>query len=214
MGVGQRVFISHREVDAKLAKSLIDVLVVGTPIDGDRILCTSVAGHKLQYGKTIATQLRQEIQNKPIFVALLTQNALKSSWVTFELGAAWAMNVTVIPILGRGVAFDEVPAALKDYPGISADSTASEVRASVAQVLDQIRTQIGVKKPNNSARVSAVIDQLIDEFAKTETAVVASVQSADASNLFPSGYTKVRTPVGGVGYKSVGDPAHYACTVC
>ena len=101
MGVGQRVFISHREVDAKLAKSLIDVLVVGTPIDGDRILCASVAGHKLQYGKTIATQLRQEIQNKPIFVALLTQNALKSSWVTFELGAAWAMNVTVIPILGR-----------------------------------------------------------------------------------------------------------------
>lgn len=208
-----RIFISHREIDVELAKALIDVLQVGLPIESDQILCTSVAGHKLRFGKSIEKQIKDEIQNKPVLFALLTRSALASSWVTFELGAAWGMDVLTIPILGKGVEYHELPAALSSYPCISAEQSASDVRASMNQALEQARQHGNIVKKPNTAKLSASVDTLIDLLAKSESSGARNA-SATTEAFVPAGYELLKTPVGSAIFRSTTAPIHSLCPAC
>ncbi len=210
-----RIFISHREVDAKIARALIDVLTVGIPINGDQILCTSAPGHKLRFGETIESQLKAEIQSKPVLIALLTRRALSSSWVTFELGAAWGLGVIIVPILGKNVAYSDVPAALKNYPGIGADQTPTDLRSSIAQALQQIRDHGVVGQTPNPAKASAAIDAFIDLLNSTPESEHQDPSPFGLINpACPNGYTLTKTAQGGVLYESATKPPHFACVAC
>ena len=98
-----RIFISHSHADQAIASALVDYLFAALEVENNDIRCTSVPGFMLPPGVNIETQLRNDIQGEIALIALLTQNALRSQWVLFELGAAWGMNKLVIPILGPGV---------------------------------------------------------------------------------------------------------------
>ena len=149
-----RIFISHREIDRVLAAALIDVLQIGIPVTSDQIVCSSVPGHKLRFGRTIEQQIRDEIAQKPVLFALLTKRALKSSWVTFELGAAWGMNVLPIAVLGPNVNYADLPAALGNYPCISAEQSQSDIRSSIGQALQQVREEGSITSSvNNTLRL-------------------------------------------------------------
>ena len=210
-----RVFISHRELDAELAKALIDVLQIGLLIDSDQIVCSSVAGHKLKFGRTIEQQIREEIASTPVLFALLTQRALQSSWVTFELGAAWGMDVLTIALLGPGVKYGELPAALGQYPCISAEQSHSDVRASVMQALEQVRERASDSRSVNAAKLSSAVDDFVNAFTTVQTLAEALPEaSVSQSADIPDGYALIKTPYGSPLLESTGTLPHYVCTVC
>lgn len=210
-----RVFISHRELDVELAKALIDVLLIGIPIESERILCTSVAGHKLKFGKTIEIQVKEEIQNKPVLFALLTKRALASTWVTFELGAAWGMNVLTIPMLGVGVDYSVLPASLSQYPCISAEQSHVDLRASINQALSEVRSHGEITHNVNVAKLSSAIDKFIDQLLaqQNEAQPTASTLTCTADEL-PSGFQVVKTETGSVLFVSTSEPRRYICPAC
>jgi hypothetical protein len=83
------IFISHSAADTRLAKTLIDLLLVSLPIDPKRIRCTSVNGYRLEGGAQADDQLRTEIWGAKVFIGLLTDHSISSTYVLFELGARW-----------------------------------------------------------------------------------------------------------------------------
>jgi hypothetical protein len=208
-----RLFISHKETDKALAKLLVNALIDGLPFQSREILCTSVAGHKLGHGETIDGQIKKEIQTRPILVALLSQSALKSSWVTFELGAAWGLDVLTIPILGNGVEYSNLPAAMKNYPCISMEQPASDVRASMLQAIEQIRTHAGIKKKVNSAKASSSLDEFLAAMAVAPP-IDNDVVASHPALPIPGGYELVKTAVGALLFRSVNEPHHFVCTAC
>ena len=210
-----RVFISHRELDVELAKALIDVLLIGIPIESEQILCTSAAGHKLKFGETIEKQVKEEIRNKPVLFALLTKRALASTWVTFELGAAWGMDVLTIPMLGVGVDYSVLPASLSQYPCISAEQSQVDLRASINQALSEVRSHGGLTQTINVAKLSTVIDRFIDLLLaqSNEAQPTVSTPTCTADEL-PTGFQVVKTETGSVLFVSTSEPRRYICPAC
>lgn len=116
-----RVFVSHSHSDSKIVVSLVEYLLAGLTLKDSHIRCTSVAGHDLPSGTNIESELKKDLQNDIALIGLLTKNGLRSQWVLFELGAAWGREKLVIPILGPGVKYKDLPGPLAIYMPISTE---------------------------------------------------------------------------------------------
>jgi hypothetical protein len=135
------LFISHSHADAQSASALVDYLLAALRIGPDQIRCTSVPGYQLPFGRTIAEQLKKDLDTSVVVVALLTTKSLQSPWVLFELGASWALDRIVVPILGPALSLTELPGPMGDYPAIQieADDAASrlvDMTGQIAHVLN------------------------------------------------------------------------------
>lgn len=159
------IFISHKETEAPIASSLVDLLLTSMPtINRVAVVCTSVPGHQLPFGKTISEALKDNIGSSSAVFAILTQESIKSEWVIFELGASWALSKIVIPILAPGLTDKNLPGPLKDYPCISIDKpdAAARICDSLTQVAHLLR-----KKPQVAGAFQAKLKDFISAFGAT-----------------------------------------------
>ena len=99
-----QIFISHSSRDADLARALIQLLEHALPLPKRAIRCTSVDGYRLRAGVSIDDTLRAEIHDAALVLALLTPNAMESTYVMFEVGARWGSRKPLIPLLASGLA--------------------------------------------------------------------------------------------------------------
>lgn len=143
-----QLFVSHSSADTELAHGFVDL--VARSFDGKRknILCTDVEGHKLPFGDVPRDSLAEKLRNS-LVVGLLTPHSIKSSWVLFELGAAWGLSQRVVPVL-VGLTAAELPAALKEsVAALGTDPT------DVLGVIDQIGETLGWAKSRSSVVADA-----------------------------------------------------------
>ncbi len=69
-----RIFISHSSKDSELALSLIQLLKAAFNLLANNIRCTSVEGYKLSTGVVIEEQLKTEVHESEVLIALITPN--------------------------------------------------------------------------------------------------------------------------------------------
>jgi hypothetical protein len=93
------IFISHSHKDKRIAEAIVQFLTSGVGVDPNDIRCTSFAPTGLAIGARIADQLRKDIENCSFFMPLITQNSAGSEYVAFEIGAAWALETTITPLV-------------------------------------------------------------------------------------------------------------------
>ena len=73
-----------------------------------------------------------------MLVVLLTPNSVKSSWVMLEAGAAWGLEIPLVPVLAY-VKPEELPAPISDYQcrnfvtGQEKDSLVAEIESKLVQ---------------------------------------------------------------------------------
>lgn len=103
-----RVFISHSSADAEVASALIHVLRDALALHPDTVRCTSVDGYRLPAGANTKERIRSEVFESEVFLGLISNDSLRSTFVLFELGARWGAERHLIPLLIR----DCSPAAL------------------------------------------------------------------------------------------------------
>src|SRR5271165_4485656 len=144
------VFISHSHADRELAEALVEFLLASLEIAPNNVRCTSVPGHQLAFGRTIAEQLKADINTSSAVMVLLTKTSMGSKWVMFELGASWALGKVVVPILGTSLTIDILPGPLSAYPSVATDSP--EASSLVADAIAQIGLQLGLKERTGGKR--------------------------------------------------------------
>ena len=156
------VFISHRHSDQKIAELLVEFLLAALKLENKEILCTSVPGHTLDFGKSISELLKDNLNTAAVLIALITTDSLQSSWVLFELGSSWAMGKLLIPILGPGITHDKLPGPLKTYPVVQIE----EENASflLREAINQIASNLKVSPKDPNARTDAKLKEFVDEF--------------------------------------------------
>jgi len=86
----KRVFLSYALGDADFARSLSQALSSDVEVAS---LETGIPG-----GEKIGEILRSQMATADVMVVLLSQNALGSPWLQFELGAALGLGVRVLPV--------------------------------------------------------------------------------------------------------------------
>ena len=129
-----QIFISHRHKDEDVARGLVSLLETAFHIEKEDIRCTSVAPYKLQAGARAPDRLKTEISHARVVLGILTPDTQESSYVSFELGAAWAHgHVRSLPLLAKGATLADVPAPIGDlHPLQLADKKDCE------QLLDEL----------------------------------------------------------------------------
>lgn len=136
-----RVFISHSHEDRNLAKNMVDLLARALKIGPDEIRCTSVPGCDLSGGDPSAEVLKKNLQDCDIVIGLITPKSLTSSFVLFELGAAWGLSKRLIPFLGPDFAPGIMRAPLRDL-----HSYMWRNRADWEKIIDDLAMLLRIEK--------------------------------------------------------------------
>jgi hypothetical protein len=182
-GLRIEAFISHAHVDREIAERLLGLLLELTTLEASQIRCTSVPRHQIPNNETITDRLRRDVDGALAFLGLLSEEALDSTWVKFELGAAWGRMKDAILILGPGISHnDERLGPMGSVPHIAIDD--ADAAESLQARLEQQAQHCGFYKSVSGAGVN-----LIREF------VAAFRQLGGATEDFSNVTTKVQEPV-------------------
>jgi hypothetical protein len=109
-----KIFISHATADSAIARKLIEVLLLYFDLRDSDIRCTSVPGFKLSTGARQSDVLRSEILASSAIIGLISRRSVSSPYVLFELGAAWAVDRPVFPVVSSDFDFGDLPGPLKE----------------------------------------------------------------------------------------------------
>lgn len=125
------VFISYSVKDSPLANELESKLA-GLGIR------TFLAEKSLEIGLHWQGQIQQALRDSKMLVVLLTPNSVKSNWVMLEAGAAWGLEIPLVPVLAY-VRPEELPAPISDFQcryfvtGHEKDSLVAEIESKLVQ---------------------------------------------------------------------------------
>jgi hypothetical protein len=132
-----RVFISHSSPDKALANRFVRAMRAAINIPTREIRCTSLPQYALPVGSRVSSRLRTEIEGADVVVGLITPKSLQSSYVLFELGAAWGKGRRTFPLLAKGVRTNSLPELMKEinYVSITERGVVKKVLSDLAAVL-------------------------------------------------------------------------------
>lgn len=95
----QSIFISHALADKSLAGSLYDLLQTGCNLGNEDIVCTSVDGVGIPGGEDFVEWIKKNLETASLIILLVTPNYFASKFCMAEVGAAWALNKKVFPLM-------------------------------------------------------------------------------------------------------------------
>jgi hypothetical protein len=141
-GQYRSIFISHRHKDVELVRALTSLLSQALRLTPDDIRCTSVPPYKLRVGQRTPDRLRAEISRAKAVLGVVTRDTKESSYVLFELGAAWGQDVLTFPLLAKGASLEDIPSPISDRHPLQL-AHPSECR----QLVDDLADVLGRKPP-------------------------------------------------------------------
>jgi len=151
-----KVFVSHSSVDSLLAGKIADLLVRALALRPQDVRCTSVAAYRLPGGAHTSTQLRDEIAQAEVFIALLTEASVKSSYVLFELGARWSTGRWLAPLLGPSADFSILKAPLNELNAMRTTN-----RSELHQLVSHIADVLGLEQ-HSPQYFSDAVDEIVN----------------------------------------------------
>lgn len=94
------IFISHSSKDKILIDKFVEkILILGLNLSKDDIFCTSTEGFGIKTGDDFRNAIKENISNAKITLLLISPNYKKSEICLNEMGAAWALNSHVLPVI-------------------------------------------------------------------------------------------------------------------
>jgi hypothetical protein len=121
----RRIFLSHAESDAALARLLHDELRRARP-DID-VFVSSVPG-AIPTGIEWRADIKQQLKAADAYLALLTPASVQRQWIWFESGAAFMSDRLFVGVCASGLRKSAVPAPLSGQQLLSFDSPAECVQ--------------------------------------------------------------------------------------
>lgn len=110
-----RVFLSYALKDEKEANKIQRFL---SKYHNIRIFSPKM----LNAGELWRDKLRDEISQCDLFIVLLSPDSIDSNWVLTELGAAWALDKTIIPVYTKPEMLSKIPVELKSTESLDISS--------------------------------------------------------------------------------------------
>ncbi|MEZ5594320.1 MAG: TIR domain-containing protein [Gammaproteobacteria bacterium] len=156
-----KIFISHSHQNDNAAKALVDFLLSSLSLEDSDIRCTSVPGHQLRFGKSIAELLKADISEAPVLIAMISKESVGSDWVLFELGAAWGLNRDLYPILGPSLQIKDLPGPLSAVPCVEIESPDAPSRMS--DLVQQLAEDLQVAT-RNGGKAQANLDNFLKQY--------------------------------------------------
>lgn len=153
----KRIFVSHSSRDQKLVSALVQLLRGALELPKNAIRCSTLPGYKLPLGADIDEQIKWELGESEVFIAVLTPHSLKSQYVLFEIGARWGKGRSLGPLLARGTKAKFLGGPISGFNSLRATN-----QDELLQFLGDIAGQLGIHgrpKASYHAQLRAVIGE-------------------------------------------------------
>src|ERR1700724_668990 len=152
------IFVSHRHKDEPLARALVALIAAAFGLAKGDIRCTSVRPYKLPAGERTADRLQKEIRRAKAVLGIVTPDTQESSYVLFELGAAWGQGVLTFPLLAKGSTMADIPSPISDrHPLNLADS------GDCTQLLEDLADVTGFPNKMDEKMLSLLAVALVEQ---------------------------------------------------
>lgn len=148
-----KIFISHRHKDQDIARALVETIETQFYVKHNEIRCTSVQPYRLPFGKNTGERLRDEIKNAQVVLGILSPDTSESTYVMFELGAAWSQRIYTCPLLSKGAEYSHIPGPIFDLA-----PARLWVTSDCHQLLDNLGAEIDLKA--NKEKQGAVSEKI------------------------------------------------------
>lgn len=160
----KKLFVSHCSADHRLVEKLTTLLEKTLDVPSltnheKAIRCSSIDEYKFAFGTSPKDKIPEEIKES-YFICLLTPRSLQSTWVMFELGAAWGLDRTVVPLL-FDLDFDNLPAALKNILAVKIN-----MKNDIYGLIDQIARELNWNK-KGSERINHAVEDFMRDISMT-----------------------------------------------
>jgi hypothetical protein len=131
------IFISYPDEKSDIGGAIANFLAENIDIPPDEIKRSCLHRHSSGFGGSVSRQLKNDINYCSVIVAILSRDNVKNGWVTFELGAAWALGKKIF-LLMPDVDMSDFPDPLNDYFSINVGSKDVYIR-----LMDMVREITG-----------------------------------------------------------------------
>jgi hypothetical protein len=122
------IFISHSENNRRAASALKDFLLEAMNASPEKIFLTRVHDPAPKDGKKISEQLRSDLKECRVVIAIITPESVTADGALFVLGAAWALGKALYFMYMEGVDFRDLPAPLGGFPSIDMEDKNAPIR--------------------------------------------------------------------------------------
>lgn len=165
--MGHQIFLSHATADKVLVDKFIDFIQTGLNVDPETVYCTS--NQSIPTGYNFIDNIKDNITDAKLVVFLMTRDYFKSPFCLCEMGAAWALNHDIYPILVPPMKYED----LKRTPLITTNAILANLSSDLDRLRDEFVTK-GLANTYNTARFNKKKSDLlgfVDEFAKLTAGV-------------------------------------------
>lgn len=154
------IFISHSSKDVKVVDALTDLLRAALNLPDNRIRCTIIDGCRLPVGASTDEQLRREVRDARVFIAVISKASIESAYVLFELGARWGSQLQLSPVVVTEADRSYLRGPLNGLNALSCDSPA-QLHQFIGDVGQSLRVA-----PQQPAAYQKHIDLLVKQSKK------------------------------------------------
>jgi hypothetical protein len=93
------IFISHASADKPIIDHFFDLVQTGCNIRLEDIFCTSIDGAGIETGSEFVDWIHRHIHFADLVILVVTPNYFASKFCVAEMGAAWALERNVFPMI-------------------------------------------------------------------------------------------------------------------
>jgi hypothetical protein len=155
-----RLFVSHISEEAEIA-ALLKHTIEEDFLDLVKLFQSSDIG-SIVAGDDWLSAVQQALQDAAAVIVLCSHGSIHRPWVQFELGAAWSLQVPIIPICHSGLKAADLPLPLsrKEAVELAAPDGFARLYQAIASIIDLKRVPV----PGNLPELQQRFGQLAQRF--------------------------------------------------
>lgn len=136
-----RIFLSHSHSDEKLA-AIIDNWIDETFNGLIQVFRSSDEGKSIIIGESIKNKIKDELKDSVASIILLSPSSICKPWINIEFGAAWILDIHIIPLCLHNLKIKDLPLQFGDMKVCELDN-----EKNCIELLELLLTRLRTKYP-------------------------------------------------------------------
>lgn len=158
----KKIFLSHAYLDRKIADRIINKLILPNfTLDKKDIFYTSNREMGISVSLNWRNKIKTQIKECKIYLALITTNFQESEMCLNELGAAWALDKTIYPLILPPVNYNNFSLLISDLQALDISKA-----VNIKSLLNSLQIDL-IKIYKLGLRSDANMDDDIAKFGKS-----------------------------------------------
>jgi len=160
-----QAFISHISEEAEVASKLKEVLE--QDFLGILDVFVSSDSESIAAGEDWLKSTNDALRNSALLVTLCSPASIRRPWINFEAGAAWMLDVPIIPLCHAGLTPSDLLMPLSLRQGLSLNN-AEHLRRLYARIADTLSCRVPARSFEDLVKQLSEVPSLKENVTQTE----------------------------------------------